>query len=116
MKPVLTVLGLATLLYTPALAERYILEDTRIGAMRMYGRTFDTQAALLFVDKQPQECQALWLPTGSDQGGRSYLLALTALENGLKTLIEIETDSNIPNYAGNEGKACEILFLQVYAP
>ena len=115
MKLLLAAIALSALLSAPALADKVLLENARIGAVRMYGRTFDTQAALLFVDKQPQECQALWLPTGSDQGNRSYLLAVSALENGLSSQFLVETDSNLPNYAG-EGKACEIIYLQIYSP
>ena len=67
---------------------------------------------LEITDKLPEECQALWLPTANNQGNRSYSLALLALEKQSSTEFLVETDSNIPNYAGR-GKACEILYLQV---
>lgn len=99
----------------PAFADQVLVTDAKITSIRMYGRTFDTQAVILWVDKLPEECQALWMPTGSSQGERAYSLILSSFEKSLTNEMLIETGSNIPNYAG-KGNACEILYLHVSKP
>ena len=112
MKKLLIFLVVVCSLVSPAWAEQLLVENAEVSAIRMYGRSFETEAALIFTDKLPGECQALWLLTANNQGNRSYSLALVALEKQLEAEFLVETDSNIPNYAGR-GKACEILYLQV---
>jgi hypothetical protein len=112
MKKLLVFLVVFGALASPAWAEQLLVENAQVSAIRMYGRSFETEAALIFINKLPEECQVLWLPTANNQGNRSYSLALLALEKQLAADFLVEPDSNVPNYAGR-GKACEILYLQV---
>ena len=68
MQKLVTIAVIAfSLLGSPAWAERVLVEDAQLTAIRLFGRTFETQAALVQINKLPGDCQVLWLPTGNSQ-------------------------------------------------